>query len=154
VVQARLVTGTARLDLPAVSRSPRRPDQGPFGFTIVRDVTFTEARLRAVQVFDGTNFTDRTRPALGRIPFPAFGSNPIRSSDPDRSPALYLGFDRALIPGAPVSLACFLQGARDGEAEAIAAERDAAGDCRPPRPDFPCRPCPPQGWCWCARVRR
>jgi predicted phage baseplate assembly protein len=147
VVQARLVTGTARLDLPAGVVITAATDQGPFGFSLVHDVTFTEARLRAVQVFDGTNFTDRTRPALGRIPFTAFGSNPIRSSEPDRSPALYLGFDRALIPNARVSLAFLLQDAKDGESEAIEAERDATGDCRPPRPDFPCRPCPPQGWC-------
>ncbi|MGE0441811.1 MAG: baseplate J/gp47 family protein [Gemmatimonadales bacterium] len=147
VVQARLVTGTARLDLPAGVVLSAMTDQGPVGFSLASDVTFTEARLRAVQVFDGSSFTDRTRPALGRIPFAAFGPNPAASNDPDRSPAIYLGFDRALIPGVAVSLAFFSQDARDGEAEAIENERSATGDCRPPRPEFPCRPCPPSPWC-------
>ena len=146
-VQVRLVTGTGRLDLPAGVVVTAETDQGPVGFSLDRDTTFTEARLRAVQVFDGASFTDRTRPALGFIPFPAFGSNPASSSDPDRSPAIYLGFDHPLIPGARVSLAFLLQDARDGEAKVIEAERQASGDCRPPRPDVPCRPCPPEGWC-------
>ena len=149
LVQARLITGTTRLDLPAGLILTARTDLGPVGFSLTRDITFLEARLRAVQVFDGVDFTDRTRPALGRVPFPAFGTNPVRpaSSDPEPSPAMYLGFDRPLLAGAPVSLAFRLQDSRDGEEDAIRAEAAAQSDCRQPRPEFPCRPCPPEPWC-------
>src|SRR4030095_12490571 len=103
VIQARLQTGAGRLDLPDGTLLTANSEQGPIDFSLVGGVTFLEARLRSVQVFDGKTFSDRTRPALGRVPFPPFGSDPS-SSDGGENPVLYLGFDRALLPNAMLSL--------------------------------------------------
>ncbi len=145
VVQARLVSGTSRLDLPGGLIVSAAADQGEIGFSLIEAATFLEARLRSVLVFDGTTFTDRTRPALGQVAFPVFGTDPVASSDPERSPALYLGFDRALLPHVPLGLAFFWDGADDDDEAGIQAEGDDA--CRQPPPGFACRPCRPDSWC-------
>jgi len=78
-----------------------RTTVGPLqlAFRTLADLTIVDSAVVAVQTTsDGLNFMDQTRVEQGRFGFAAFDLHPptVLPIDPERQPALYLGFSKAL----------------------------------------------------------
>lgn len=142
-LQFTLKSGTGTLDLPKGVMF----DAGTIPYRTRAALTLTDALLMAVQVYDGSLYLDRTRTWSDGLPFLAFGANPSAAS----SPALLLGFDRALPKGKTVTLYFHVQGVRPDERERMRDEvEDVRADCRPASPTIDCTPCAPASDDWCA----
>jgi hypothetical protein len=142
VLQARLRPGAPMLALPAGLLLETGDESGARVFEVTDPVSLFDITLGAVQVFDGTGFTDRTRPAAALLGFPIFGPDPATDpARPDAAPAIYLGFDRPFPAGGALSLHFHLDGGAPGERERIRAEAEAwAAGCAPTPPET-CVPC-------------
>jgi hypothetical protein len=145
VLQARVRPGAPPMELPPGLLMETGSEEDRRTFESVDRVCLIEIALRAVQVFDGVSFTDRTRPAAGLLEFPLFGPDPS-STGPARSdatPAFYLGFDRPLPGGRALSIQLRFEG---GSAEEIKRIQDEAkgwqGRCAPVIQLTRCEPCP------------
>jgi hypothetical protein len=79
-------------------------------------LTVSPARLQTIQSFDGTGYLDQTRRWLQGEPFAALGDDPglPGPAEPDRAPALYLGFDSDLSAVGTLSLWLRPDGERSG----------------------------------------
>jgi hypothetical protein len=114
-------------------------------FRTLAELTVHPVRIRAVQVFDGNEFSDATRFWAERQPFHLLGARPglVQAGHRERQPAFYLGFDAPLPAGRAVSLWFWFGGPRTGLAErgrlrAEAQQRAQARQAR--RPGWPCTP--------------
>jgi len=99
VIAVRPAVGTGTLTIPeATPFTTTATDGRVIWFRTTAPLTAVEAQLVAVQTWDGTRFTDRSRPYRDRASIPLLGLDPRTpaSYDAARAPACYFGFDRAL----------------------------------------------------------
>lgn len=75
-------------------------------FTTAEATTLVDAQLAALQTFDGSSFSDRTRAMRDGLAFAVFGDDPRPSAL-----AIYLGADTVLPLGQPVSIHFHVAGA-------------------------------------------
>lgn len=98
-------------------------------------------QISTVLVFDGNRWLDHTLAWQEGASYPAWGEDPIPHTDPEKQPALYLGFDSALPAGVTARLWLEFDGARaTWEArQGILAEASLqAQTCTPIIPNWPC----------------
>lgn len=77
-------------------------DPGGVPFRTLAGLHVADVSLAGIQVFDGAEFTDRTRQHADGLVFPALGERPEVIDG--AHPALYLQFDQPLPVGQPVAL--------------------------------------------------
>lgn len=116
-------------------------------FRTTAPLTVTAVALAALQVFDGTDYSDQTRLWRDRLPFPLLGENPASAAtaDADQQPAFYLGFDAKLPKDETVTLWFWFADGRSDAAERariLAEAEEAAAACQPLRPQKSCGPEP------------
>jgi len=111
-------------------------------FLLTAPLTVVAAQIQAVQTFDGATFSDQTQAWKDGRPLHPLGASPVSLvSDPEKQPALYLGFDQSLPPGVMVRLGLQLQGTSDGERARLIVEGQWQATLCPPWP--PRADCPP-----------
>jgi predicted phage baseplate assembly protein len=140
VLAIRPAAATPRLDLPADTEVEAQDLAGRWiAFRTLAPISAVHLDLQAVQAgagIRGMGIEDLTARWRRGETVPLLGEEPAPGA------ALYLGFDRPLPPGVPVSLCFRFAGGRSGwdERERLIEEaRRAAGTCAPPGPVFPCR---------------
>jgi hypothetical protein len=140
----RLKAGEDDLVLPGHTAVAAEKGRGAWlRFRTAAPTTVTAAEMRAIQVWDGEKFSDRTRAWSEGLPIAVFGENPAGPPDnaAEQGPALYVGLDRALPVNKTVSLWLWFHGPRTGRAERrrLREETQRAAGNGPPGP-FHC-PC-------------
>ena len=147
LVAVTLTAGAGPLDLPVgCVFLASVPAIGTLPFTTIAPVTLLEGNLVAVQVHDGTRFSDRTLALVDHAPILAFGPAPAPGGASD-GPGLYLGFDQAWPANVEATLHFNIAGTDASERARLLAELEAvAAECKP---SSPCSPCPPNPASWC-----
>jgi hypothetical protein len=154
-IEFRLVNGNAVQHLPAglalTSTTPGRP---PMPFRTLAPITVVQTQIVVMRAFDGRERFDQTRQWRERLQIYLFGPDPVleETSDTEKQPAFYIGFDRTLPADTPISL--WLQFSLpgvdwDARDQLIVNARDEAAACAPVRPRATCPPADPGDDIWC-----
>lgn len=124
VLRFRLASGGSPITLPATTECVAND---PFGqatlFRTLHEVTLAPTQIAALQVYDGTGWTDVTTRWRRGEPIAPFGDDPHPGS------AFYIGLDGAIPPDVQVSLLCTISTPWAGEVERMGLLEEAQARC-------------------------